>query len=115
MLTNVAYELARTFRSNSNRNNAATSNAATPRERIVVAQRELLSCATEQSSRTRMGKGIRGAKKVQGARKALSGPEGASRRGVQSGYVGRQSAKQKGYFGRSMQAEPRCDRFRLAF
>ena len=91
MLTHFAYNWQE--REVSVLDRMTTDNAAIPTERVVVAQRELLSCATEQSSRTRMGKGIRGAEKVQGARKALSGPEGASRSGVQSGYVGRQSAK----------------------
>ena len=47
----------------------------------------------KQSSRTRMGKGIRGTETVQGARKALPSSADASRRGVQSGHVGHQSAQ----------------------
>jgi hypothetical protein len=40
------------------------------------------------SLRECMGKGLRGAEKVQGARKALPSSEGTFRRGVQSRYVG---------------------------
>ena len=58
----------------------------------------------------------RGFAALKSSRRAKSTAEfrGTSRRGVQSRYVARQSAKQKGYFGHSTQTEPRCDRFRLA-
>jgi hypothetical protein len=62
-----------------------------------------------------MGKWIRGTETVQGARKALPSSEGASRRSVQSGHVGHQSAQQKRRPVCSTQAATGCDRFPLAF
>jgi hypothetical protein len=62
-----------------------------------------------------MGKWIRGTETVQGARKTLPSSEGASRRSVQSGHVGHQSAQQKRRPVCSTQAATGCDRFPLAF
>jgi hypothetical protein len=61
-----------------------------------------------------MGKWILGTETVQGARKALPSSEGASRRSVQSGHVGHQSAQQKRRPVCSTQATTGCDRA-LAF
>jgi hypothetical protein len=61
-----------------------------------------------------LGKWIRGTDTVQGARKALPSSEGASRRRVQSGHVGHQSAQQKRRPVCSTQATTGCD-WALAF